>query len=213
MIAVMTFTPRPVDPGQVRPRRIWYAVAAVFAGVGIAGGVVFAVLAGAGLNAVAKGLPAITDTFDSSTPKTVELTADKHWAVYVVGSPDTDRPAVTCSGKAVELGSIDLSPVSYTFRMTESGDTWYQEYEVTVTQDGSYQLTCALDGKPDAPARFGVGESANIGRFVGGMFGGIGAIFAALGTPCVGVVIAVVIVLVTALRRNAHRKRLQVFGA
>jgi hypothetical protein len=225
---MMQSGPPPVDPRQVRPRRAWYAVAGTIALVGVLLGVVMLVLAVRGFGAAAAEFPEPTVEFEGSEPATVHLTAAKHWAVFMDGpslpavsrtpstptpstpTPSTPPVSARCTGRAVDGGTVDLTQPSYSYTGSGAGGRiWYLLYEVRVSQDGRYEFSCTAADPDTGPGRYAVGEAPDIGGFVADMLGGFVGTLCTFASPCTGILIATVIIVVTAVRRNAHRSRLR----
>jgi hypothetical protein len=194
--------PPPVDPRVLRPGRGWYAVAGVV--------VVLGVLAGVGLFAfgivsLVRGLPKMKTEFRAGTSATVALTADRTWAVYT-DEPVPDSGTSTCTGAASGDATIRLTEPSATFTFDRGRRHWRLVYRIRVSRDGTYELTCRPVPEANGGQIYAVGDDVQVGGFVAKVFGSIAAL---LGLPCLALVAGAVIALVTALRRNSHKKRLQ----
>ena len=214
--------PPPVDPRVLRPKRGWYVFAGLVAGLSLLAAPVLLIVGVGAIGSVGDTLPTMNAEFERGAPATVALTTGQTWAVYVADpdydadatadpSPDASQAAgdAYCAVEPVGGGTADLERVWSTVHVSEAGRQWRQVYRFTVSQDGSYRVTCQPTG-PLAPGLgFAVGEDANIAGFIGRMFGGIGSIFAAVLVPCTGLLLGGLIALVVGLRRNLHRKRLQ----
>jgi hypothetical protein len=205
-----------VDPRQLRPRRAWYAVAGAIALVGVLAGVALAMLAIKGFGSLSSAFPGPIAEFDATVPATVHLTAAKRWAVLAEGqpvSPSASPPAVParpsvsaqCTGRALDGGTVDVVPATYTFFTSADGRTWYVLYQVRVSQDGRYEFSCTSDD----PVRYAVGEAPDVTGLLATMLGGFAGTFGAIACPAVGILGATVIIVLTAVRRNANRRRPQ----
>jgi hypothetical protein len=170
-------------------------------GVCVGGG-----LGALGLASLARDMPTSMDTeFDAGSPTTVELSADRTWGVYVVEPRSGGDVTADCTGSPEDGGSIDLSRVNFDLRFGSGDRTWKLLYDVEVSETGRYTIECrTTDGATDA--RFGVSESMNVGGIAGRVLGSLGVL---LGIPCLALTVAGIIAVVTAVRRNSHKKRLQ----
>ncbi|MBM4821482.1 MULTISPECIES: serine/arginine repetitive matrix protein 2 [Streptomyces] len=182
-----------VPAKDLRPRRVWYLVAAV---VGL-------LLAGAG---VALVVAAVKDTvrsidtdrsFSSGESRTFGFVAGETKAIYVSQS---GRGHVECRIPEMRTGSM-TEPDS-TFTVTVGSRTWERVFEVKPGSSGDYALTCTSE----LPAEFALGDKPEVGATIGSIAAGIGCFVAA-------VVAAAAITAVTAVRRSRHRRRLAVASA
>jgi hypothetical protein len=203
--------PYPIDPRDVRPSRVWYLVATVIALLGIAAAPLLVVLGLASFGSAIGQLPDSLDAqFNGGTPTTVDLKAGRTSAIYAVVLEESAGAAgASCTGTPVSGGTIDLSPLSYTTSATAEGSTWSILYEITVSQDGQYSITCTSDTSTPGTDVYAVGDSVEVGGFMARIFGGAGAFAGAFLLPCMGLFIALVIAIVTGVRRSSHRARLQ----
>ncbi|MEU2928389.1 serine/arginine repetitive matrix protein 2 [Streptomyces sp. NPDC007251] len=184
--------PPPVPPSipakDLRPRRLWYAVAAV---VGL-------VLVGAGIASIAVTVVDSVNSVDtarsfpSGESRTFRFAEGKTKAIYVSQS---GQGHVDCRIPGMASGS--MTQPSSTFRVTAGSRTWERVFEVRPGSSGDYTLTCTSD----QPADFALGDKPQVGNVVGGILAGIGCFIA-------GFFGAAAIAVVTAVRRSRHRKRL-----
>jgi len=202
--------PYPIDPRDVRPSRTWYVVAVVIALLGLVAAPLLVVLGLASFGSAIGQLPSLDAQFNGGTPTTVELKAGQKSAVYAVVLEDSAGAAgANCTGAAVSGGTISLTPIGYDASATAEGSTWSILYEITVSQDGQYSITCTSDTGVPGTDVYAVGDAVEVGGFMARIFGGAGAIFGAFLAPCVGIFIAVVIAIITGVRRSSYRSRLQ----
>lgn len=194
-----------VDPAEVRPRRKWFWIAGIIAGVGIIVGV------GGGVGLFVFGATSMTPdtrtTLSGSGTATgsVRLTADAEWAIFSTTDASWD---VQCAASAGGDQATVTAP-DETVTFTTGGSTWHEVARVKAPSDGAYAFTCRpVSGDPGSDAsgaRYLVGEAPELGAFFGGLFGGFALLF---GVPFVAVLAAVIISVVTGVRRSDHRRRL-----
>ncbi|MEU6090098.1 serine/arginine repetitive matrix protein 2 [Streptomyces sp. NPDC047085] len=181
--------PPPNIPAKdVRPRRIWYLVAALL-GLVLAGlGTVFIVL-------TVKNTVDSIDTarsFSSGDSRTFSFVQGKTKAIYVSAS---GRGRVDCRIPGMPSGTMRQPDSS--FQITVGSRTWERVFEVTPDAGGDYTLTCTSE----QPAEFALGDKPHVGATIGSIAAGVGCFLAAF-------VVSVTIVVVTAVRRSRHRQRL-----
>ena len=218
----MAYPPRPppIDPRALRPKRGWYVLAGIIAGLSLLAAPVLLILGIGAIGSIEDTLPTMSAEFDADAPATVELTAAKRWAIYVETSvvdpspdpspePSSPPPDTRCTVDPLAGGTVSLDAVSHTVTVTASGRGWRQLYSFTVSQAGTYRVSCEPADPAAAAGTYAVGEDTNLAGFFGRFFGGIGSIVAAVLVPCTGLFLAGLIALVVGLRRYLHRKRLQ----
>ncbi|GHD96494.1 serine/arginine repetitive matrix protein 2 [Streptomyces naganishii] len=180
--------PPRIPAKELRPRRVWYVVAAL---LGI-------VLSGAGIAFLVTGVTdAIhsidtTRSFPSGESRTFRFAEGETKAIYVSQS---GRGHVEC--RIPEMPSGAMTQPRSTFRITVGSRVWERVFEVKSGRSGDYSLTCTSQ----LPAEFALGDRPRVGATVGSIVAGIGCLFAALAS-------SVTIVVVTAVRRGRHRRRL-----
>ncbi|MGH3094973.1 MAG: hypothetical protein ACRDMV_03105 [Streptosporangiales bacterium] len=185
--------PGSVDPRELRPRRLWYVIGPVIFVLCclLAAGVFIWTLYGA--------FSGLTELGPGKT--TVQLTPDEEKTFYSSKPRDlTAFPGVPCQVSGP--GQYKPEPVFGSETLTRDGTTWHAILHFHVTKAGGYDVTCGGQGS----VRFAIGNKFSVGGLVGG-------IFAIIAIPFVGFLIGGAIVLVTALRRNGHKKRLLAVAA
>ncbi|MFE9392907.1 serine/arginine repetitive matrix protein 2 [Streptomyces sp. NPDC006784] len=184
--------PRNIPAKELRPRRLWYVVAAVLA----------LVLAGSGTAVLVLTVRDTVDSIDtdhsfpSGGSQTFRFTAGETKAIYASAS---GRGRVDCRIPQMRSGSMK-QPDS-TFRITSGSRTWERVFEVKPGSSGDYTLTCTSDRQTE----FALGDEPRVGTAVGSVLAAIGLFFAAVAS-------AVAISVVTAVRRGRHRRRLTMPG-
>ncbi|MBO1337675.1 hypothetical protein [Streptomyces sp. VRA16 Mangrove soil] len=177
-----------ISPKELRPGRYWYVVAAAVAVVMCLLGLVIGVLR-------FKSVLDSVDTghrFVNGDTITLQLEPDGDrgiWATYPGPSPG---PKCGISGP----GDPRLTDPGTDVSLTRD-ETWNLIYTFDVQRSGYYKITCSSQ----AETRYALGNDGGVLAFVGGLV-------LAVVLPTAGVGICAVIVVITALRRNSHHKRL-----
>ena len=185
--------PPSVHAKDLRPRRVWYLVAALSGLVLAAAGAVLIVVT------VRDAVDSIdtTRSFSSGESRTLHLTQGKTVVIYMSqpghGQVDCRIPGLAPGSMTEPGGSV---------RITLGSRTWERVFEVTPDAGGAYTLTCTSE----RPAEFAVGDKPHVGAMVGGIVAAIGCFLAAF-------LVSAAIVVVTAVRRSRHRRRLAAMGA
>lgn len=180
--------PTNIPAKDLRPRRIWYLVAALLGIVLVGVGAGFIV-------ATVKDTVHSIDTsrsFSSGESRTFSFVQGETKAIYVSQS---GQGHVECRIPRMRSGSM-TQPDS-TFRITVGSRTWERVFEVKPDSSGDYALTCASE----LPAEFALGDKPRVGATIGNIAAGIGCFLAAFAS-------SVTIIVVTAVRRSRHRRRL-----
>ncbi|NEB80664.1 hypothetical protein G3I40_36465 [Streptomyces sp. SID14478] len=182
------FPPPQIAANELRPGRYWYVIAAAIAVVLIVLGVAL------GVYRLDKALGAV-DTghqFANGDTVTVRLDQDGEKAIWTKDPGPGDGRECAISGPGHPRLTDSGADVTLT-----SGDTWHLLYTAKVSQTGDYAVTCSSM----APSRYAFGNSLHMTALT------IGLVLA-IALPVLGIGICVAIVLITALRRSSHRKRL-----
>jgi hypothetical protein len=182
-------TPPPRIPAnELRPRRHWYATAA-------------AIAAALTVLAVAIGVRQFHDVVDAVDTDHQFANGD---TIILRLDPD-DPKAIWLKdpgpwyGSECDItgpGDPGLTDPGIDFFLTYD-ETWNPFYNIDVSQAGEYAITCTSD----EPGRYAIGDP-------GGFFAFAGWVILAILLAGFGVIVCAVIVIVTAVRRSAHRKRL-----
>ncbi|GAA2220393.1 serine/arginine repetitive matrix protein 2 [Streptomyces nogalater] len=180
--------PQNIPARDLRPRRVWYLVAALLGIVLAAVGAVFLVV-------TVKDTVHSIDTdrsFSNGESRTFRFVEGETKAVYVSQS---GRAHVECRIPGMRSGS--MSQPDSTFRVTTGSRTWERVFEVKPGSSGDYPLTCTSE----VPAEFALGDRPQVGATIGSIAAGVGCLLAAFFASAT-------IVVVTAVRRSRHRRRL-----
>lgn len=180
--------PRNIPAKDLRPRRIWYLVAALLGLVLAGAGTAFIVVT---VNHAVHSIDT-AQSFSSGDSRTFSFVQGKTQAIYVSQS---GKGHVNCRIPGMRSGAM-TQPDS-TFQITLGSRTWERVFEVKPGSSGNYTLTCTSE----LPAEFALGDKPQVGATVGSIAAGIGCFLAAFAT-------AATIIIVTAVRRSRHRRRL-----
>jgi hypothetical protein len=193
-MSTMTSPGTAVNTVDLRPRRRWYAVAAVIAAVGVAVGVLVLL---ARVRAWTDEFPQLGAHQRPGQAIPVDLRAGGPVVLYV--SPDVDT-SLRCSGEVAGT-PVTVSEMSDTFTFFSGGRAWAAQLEIGSDVTGAGSVTCT--GSPTLT--LAIGEPPDNGRLLRILGVGIGlsAVPAVLGLGG-GTTLAVGV----ARRRRAHRRAL-----
>jgi hypothetical protein len=108
--------------------------------------------------------------------------------------------------RPVDDGNVKIISRTTSMNFTRGGRQWHWLASFNVSQPGEYEFDCTGSEMVD---RFAVSEKPDVGGFAGRLAGGIAAL---VGAPCAGLAIGLTIIVVTARRRSAARRRLRESG-
>lgn len=182
------FAPPVIPANELRPGRHWYGTAAAIAVVLSVLGVLV------GVYRFNSAIDAVdTDhQFANGDTFALRLGPESERTIWI-----RDRgpsPAQECS--ITGPGDAALADPGIDVFLTRD-ETWNPLYTIDVPRAGTYEVTCSSQGL----SRYAIGDS-------GGMIALVGGLMLAIALPVLGIIICGVIVLVTAVRRRGHRKRL-----
>jgi hypothetical protein len=191
------FSPPPIRSSELRPSRGWYVAAAILAfvvivagGVGFAYGIVHAITSVDIKTKVPLAQPT-TLTYD---------TVPARQGIFArIPDRETD-PQATCIVRAPSGATVPQLPVTNNFTLTLNNVTWREVSAFDVPAAGDYVIVCTSTNA----LGFGVGRHVRGSELAGSVLGGLGA----LALAGVGVLIALIIAIVTAIRRGRYRRRL-----
>lgn len=180
--------PPRIRANELRPGRHWYVTAAVTAVLLIVLGVVIAVQRlDSAIDAVDTGHP-----FADGDTVTLRLEPDSEKAIWI-----KDRgPSAAQDCEITGPGAPALTDPGIDVFLTRD-ETWNPLRTIEVSRAGEYEITCSSQG----PSRYAIGDPEGQVTFAGGV------VLAVL-LSILGIAIGTAIVLVTAVRRHGHRKRL-----
>lgn len=177
--------PARVDPAAVRPGRWLYLLAAAVAVVSLGVSVVaFVVAAAREPDLQELGVGVQTRTLRAAEPQ---------W--LYVSQPERIVPP-PC--QLLGAGDVTIEPLAKLVSVEHDGATWYALARMSVSEDGQYGLACA--GAPGG-IRLAIGSSPR-GP------GLLGSVVVKFVVPIAGLVAALVLFLVTLVRRRSHRATL-----
>lgn len=183
--------PRPTAAQELKPRRHWYWVGALVLALGLGAGSLLLVL---GTN-TANPTPSFTAELDGAGSMTFEVGEGEEgqWALFTTDVNLWHCSHVTPSG---EVGQLEREG-SYE---TDDG-MWYLAGILDTSEAGTHTYECSGEsGIRTAVAGMDAVNGPESRRVTMVAFG--------LGTLAAGVVAALSIVVVTAVRRGAHKKRM-----
>jgi hypothetical protein len=198
---------------DIRPGRMWYGVAAIVLGAGVA---VFVVLLIGFINGIA-GMP--RSMIRVVAPGSFDVTLDKAGAYTIfdeyqsvmggrVYSHSGGLSGLTCTLTEKATGrSIPLTAPTGSETYSMGPYAGRSLFAFNIATPGDYTLSAEYGGAggPDAVLAIGHGFMGNLMRLMAELFAGVG-------TLIVSVLLAVVIFIITIVRRNVAMKRLRGAG-
>ncbi|EST37180.1 hypothetical protein N566_14480 [Streptomycetaceae bacterium MP113-05] len=186
-MSVSSFSPPRIPAHQLRPGRHWYVTAVAIAVAMIVLSVALAVYR---FNSAVDAVNTDNQWANGETV-TLRLEPEREKAIWVMYPGMSPGPRCDITGPG-DPALTEGTDVSLTF-----DETWDLVYTTDVQQAGDYTVTCSSQ----AVSRYAIGDS-------GGMFTFVGWLILAVLLSVLGIGICAVIVVVTAVRRRGHRKRL-----
>ncbi|MGQ4487907.1 hypothetical protein ACN6LM_005121 [Streptomyces sp. SAS_281] len=185
---MLPFAPPQIPANELSPGRLWYAVAAVTTVALIVLGVVLGVYR---FNNMVDAVD--TDhQFANGDIFSLRLGPESERTIWI-----KDRgPSAAQDCNITGPGNPRLGGPGIDVFLTRD-ETWNPLYDIEASRTGNYKITCSSEG----PSQYAIGKSGGIVTFLGGSI-------LAVVLPVVGVSLGTVIVIVTAVRRRDHRKRL-----
>lgn len=182
------FAPPQIPANELRPGRHWYGTAAAIAVVLVVLGVVI------GLYRFNNAIDAVDTDHHFANGDTVALRLEPESEKTIWIRDRGPSAAQECS--ITGPGDAALTDPGIDVFLTHD-EAWNPLYTIDVPRAGNYEVTCSSQG----PSRYAIGDS-------GGMIAFVGGLIRAIALPIFGISICAVIILVTAVRRSSHRKRL-----
>ena len=181
-----------LNPGAIRPSRLWYGVAGAILVVGMAGAVLLAV-------------SVITDAvgvsrFSTNRPVEASLQAGDERTIYTGAADTSYAPAPTCQVVDVATGAAVPTTSTTGLTLTLGDDELRSLVNFEAEHDGRYRVSCSADSA--RPVGMAVGPRI-------GILSSVGRIFAAVAVGLVSLGLTAATIAVTAVKRNRHRRRLQ----
>jgi hypothetical protein len=181
------YAPRPA-PAEIRPRRVWFLIAALILVAGPAAAVVILIRLATGAGP--------TRTFGAGETVTLHLDKNPRPGFYVTDAGSLDD---RCHARDPYGRRFEARPISGTAAVTENGVRWHILSHLSLPAGGTYQVACPRTSA-NAGARYGIGTPPGAGEMVG-------SIFAVLLIPMATFGVAAVITIVVIVRRSSHRRR------
>ena len=189
------WTPPRIDPGQLKPSRLWYWLSPIPLVIGA--GIAIVLLVG-----VIQQFN--TDLHRFRTPGSVVVKLDKNdeRGIYLQtrgapGARSASSALVSCSVRSSLTGPVTLKDASG-FTLTLNSDEYEEQYRFVAPTEGEFTVTC----RNPAGIPMAVGPHVAVRRFLGPVVGMIAAFL-------LGLIATVVIAVVTGVRRSNHKQRLQ----
>lgn len=182
--------PPRIDPGELRPKRLWYVVA----------GLVAAVLIGLGILSFVRTLTSAVDSVDTEgrfrggESLTLHLEDGQERAVFV-DLPDDAESRYDCRVTGPSHPSL-YQPRS-SFEVSSGDRTWRRVLVLLPHGTGEHTVTC----EASQTAEFAVGDKPEPSGLINGFL-------LTVGLPVLGVITCTLIAVLTAVRRGRHRRRL-----
>jgi hypothetical protein len=185
------FPPPQISTNELRPGRHWYATAPAIAVVLIVLGVVI------GAYRFNNMIDAVdTDRhFANGDTVTLRLKPEAEKTIWIRDQPEWE-PSARAKCSITGPGDPSLTDPGIDVFLSRDA-TWNPLYSIDVTRAGDYKVTCSSH----ADSRYAIGDAGGILTFGGWLV-------LAIALPVLGISICAALVLVTAIRRSRHRKRL-----
>jgi hypothetical protein len=191
----MTLSPPPGTPAaKIRPGRHWYVTGSLITAVLILLGMAV------GLSRLSAAVDAV-DTgqrFGGGDTVTLRLTPGGTEEIWLKDDEFGPRGTHECGitgpgGPVLRDPSIDM--------FVTWDEAWHPLYAIEVSQAGDYKVTCSPPGASPESAQYAFGNA-------GGFAGFLGGVVWAVALSALGVGVGAAVILVTAVRRRSHRRRL-----
>jgi len=196
--------PAPVDPRVLRPSRGWYVVAVALPIVGALAGLILFLYSNDVLFQSMQ--PKVATELDAGSPTAVYLTTDQRLGIYVEVAPhSSDLPPTQCAARGLDGGTIELRETSDGWATSTAHRSWREIYQISVNQNGQYELTCQPGDSTAEQGHYGVGDDPSRAGVLGNA---LAAAAAFLCLPGVALLAGAGLAIVVARRRGAHQRRL-----
>ncbi|RNL85744.1 hypothetical protein [Halostreptopolyspora alba] len=196
----MTYPPPP-DPGQLRPKRLWFWMGGLVIVLGIVGGIAAFVLGLLGVTS-STTTQAEFGAGETATFRAERVNTDSEsWKLYAdrdMHSSDVERD---CDVSGPDGQRVAIAGPGYDSETTVNGQTWVLVAQLDVAETGEYTIECAEDTEAGFSVRYGP-------DFAGTFLGIAGSIAALVLVPLLGLVVGIIMIVVTAVRRGRHKQRL-----
>ncbi|TQN28438.1 hypothetical protein FHX37_3783 [Haloactinospora alba] len=193
-------TPPSSVPSEIRPRKLWFWIGGALIVLGVGGGITGFVLGMVNL-AGATSTEAEFTPPETATFRAEQVNTDSDmWKLYADRDVPSSEVARSCELTGPD-GRVDIDDPGYNSESTVNGDTWILVARLDVTQPGEYTMECAAETGADLSVGYGPDGSSTALTVVGS----IGALLLA---P-LGLLLGLVTLIVTGVRRSNHRGRLR----
>jgi len=177
----------PIDTRRIRPGRLWYGFAAGVVVLPFVFAVVALLLAGLAGERIDPKFDNVL--LGNGKQLDVPLAADRTYALYVVEGT---------SARCVFGPGVTTKPPASDYVFSRDDGSWKQAFELTVAEDGLYQVTC------DAQS-FAIGQTPDDAWLPDSV---TALVLAVTFLPCLGIPTGIAIAVVVAVRRSRHKQAL-----
>lgn len=187
-------------PSEIRPRKLWFWVGGALIVLGVGGGITGFVLGLVNL-ASATSTEAEFTPPKAATFRAEQVNTDSEmWKFYADRDVPSSDIAQNCELTGPD-GQVSIDDPGYNSESTVNGETWVLVARLDITQPGEYTMECTTGTRADLSVGYGPDGSGTAVTVVSS----IGALLLA---P-LGLLLGIITLVVTGVRRSNHRRRLQ----
>jgi hypothetical protein len=194
-----------IEPSRLRPREHWYWVAGAVGVLGVAASVVLFV---GFFSSLVDDLTGPLTELRAPGQETLELEPGAERTIYRQeredGAPIPNAAGrdPACSVTRAGGGLVELDDNEFGWTLKRNGDRYEALYDFRIAEGGSYRVACNTKDDNLAAIPLAIGETIGLWDLLKKGGGALALFFGAI-------VIAAAIGIVTAVRRDAHKRRLQ----
>lgn len=196
--------PPRVDPSLLRPSTVWYWVAGIIGVLSV--GVSVALFVGF-IGSLIDDLTGPLTHVEAPGEVTIELEPGAERTIYrqdrSAGAPIRGSAGAepTCTVARVGGGQVEVGD-AFDWTLKRDGDRYRALYNFEAAEGGSYRVSCTVSGSTGGGVPLAIGEKIGLLRLLVRAGAALGVFFGGLG-------IALAIAIVTVVRRDSHKRRLQ----
>lgn len=192
-----------MDPSLLRPSTVWYWIAGI---IGLAGVAIAVVLFVGFVGSLINDLNGPLTHLRAPGEATIELDAGAKRTIYRQ-IRDASGPIAVAPGAQVECtvarGGTEIEVGdAFDWTLERDADRYKALFDFEAPEPGGYRVTCQSSGNAAQPVPLAIGETFGLLDFLKRLGGVLGAFFGGLGIACT-------IAIVTVVRRDHHKRRLQ----